>query len=168
MQFHRQFAEIQSDGVQTLPVIFSHNLMRREASSFWLKPCLEFEFLFGDFFQELLDSSVLENCLCIPILLLGSGQDLYFIAFQVDELQGGKVGSKIVKANMQNKCTSCYLNGMNSNEILKTVLLKNMFAYCDVECALQIPSTAMQNFWHVLWRQKHHLFDLVFIIQFKD
>lgn len=105
MQFHRQFAEIQSDGVQTLPVIFSHNLMRREASSFWLKPCLEFEFLFGYFFQELLDSSVLENCLCIPytyILLLGSGQDLYFSPFQVDELQGGKVGSKIVKANMQN------------------------------------------------------------------
>ena len=52
MQFHRQFQEIQSDGVQTLPVIFSHNLMRREASSFWLKSCLEFEFLFGVFFQE--------------------------------------------------------------------------------------------------------------------
>ena len=68
MQFHRQFQEIQSDGVQTLPVIFSHNLMRREASSFWLKSCLEFEFLFGVFFQELLDSSVPENCLCIRIL----------------------------------------------------------------------------------------------------
>ena len=76
MQFHRQFQEIQSDGVQTLPVIFSDNRMRREASSFWLKSCSEFEFLFGVFFQELLDSSVPENCLCI--LLLGSGQDFYF------------------------------------------------------------------------------------------
>ena len=72
MQFHRQFPEIQSDGVQTLPVIFSHNLMRREASSFWLKSCLEF--LFGVFFQELLDSSVPENCLCIRILVgVGAG-----------------------------------------------------------------------------------------------
>ena len=42
--------------------------MRRETSSFWLKSCFEFEFLFGDFFQELLDSSVPENCLCIRIL----------------------------------------------------------------------------------------------------
>ena len=76
MQFHRQFPEIQSDGVQTLPVRFSHNRMPREANSFWLRLGLEFEFLFGDFFQELLDSSVPENCLCI--LLLGSGQDFYF------------------------------------------------------------------------------------------
>ena len=53
----------------------------------------------------------------------------------MDELQGDKVGREIVKANMQNKCTSYYLNGMNGNEILKTVLLKDMFAYCDAECA---------------------------------
>ena len=43
--------------------------MRREASRFWLKPCLEFGFFFGDFFQELLDSSVPENCLRIRIQL---------------------------------------------------------------------------------------------------
>ena len=53
----------------------------------------------------------------------------------MDELQGDKVGREIVKANLQNKYTSYYLNGMNSNEILKTVLLKDMFAYCDAECA---------------------------------
>ena len=53
----------------------------------------------------------------------------------MDELQGDKVGREIVKANLQNKCKSYYLNGMNSNEILKTVLLKDMFAYCDAECA---------------------------------
>ena len=53
----------------------------------------------------------------------------------MDELQGDKVGREIVKANMKNKCTSYYLNGMKSNEILKTVLLKDMFAYCDAECA---------------------------------
>ena len=33
----QQLPEILADGVQTLPIMFSLNLMRRQASSFWLR-----------------------------------------------------------------------------------------------------------------------------------
>ena len=74
----------------------------------------------------------------------------------MDELQGDKVGREIVKANMKNKCRSYYLNGMNSNEILKTVLLKDMFAYCDAECAYRpSPKPALLLFFFLQWTSWH-------------
>ena len=72
----------------------------------------------------------------------------------MDELQGDKVGREIVKANMKNKCRSYYLNGMNSNEILKTVLLKDMFAYCDSECACR-PSPKPAFLFFLQWTSWH-------------